>query len=123
MAIDRSKHLRYPSKSFMREARRALDGSDDVQVDILPGWRTRLLGKTLACWPRELDDNQRLHTVSRFHFSLASYLLFSLFHTHVYALTLGRAMSYTSSGDAVTIRYGNRKRHQPTGTNDAGVKS
>lgn len=74
-------------------------------VKFEPGWRLNLLKKTIDAWPRQLEDNDRLKTTSKFYFSLASYLLFSFFHTHVYAMTCGCRMSYRNSSDGLIVEY------------------
>lgn len=103
--IEAANVLSYPSRTFMREARAALAGGVDVVIKIRPGWRVRLLGKTLEYWPKRTNDFARLKSANRLYFGISTYLLFSFFHTHTYALTLGRTMNYTNADDGLTVIY------------------
>jgi hypothetical protein len=100
-----SKTLQYPSRKFMSQARAALSGGRSVLINIRPGWRTRLLSKTLEFWPKRINDNERLKYASKFYSEITSLFLFSLFHNHIYALISGYEMSYLIAVDGISVNY------------------
>lgn len=100
-----ARNISYPARHFMASARAAFADGADVCIRISPGWRMRLLTKTLDFWPKIIDDNERLKAAPGAYFGMTSVLLFSLFHTHTYALASGYTMSHSIGGMGVAMNY------------------
>ena len=75
------------------------------QAVIVSGWRYRLLKRSIEFWPRSQDDVARLEGAKRLSVVLATYLLFSLFHMHVRAMTCGYQMNYVLHDKMIEMNY------------------
>jgi hypothetical protein len=82
-----------------------MDKGQPWQVVIMSGWRARLLKKSVGFWPRSQGDVDRVKGAKGHSFVLATYLLFSLFHMHVRAMTFGYHMSYLITENSIEIDY------------------
>jgi hypothetical protein len=97
--------IAYPAKNFSKIARSAMDKDQPWQVTITSPWRLRLIRKSIEFWPRSHDDIERLKGAKKHSFVLATYLLFSLFHVHIRAMTSNYQMSYLVTEDSLKMDY------------------
>jgi hypothetical protein len=97
--------ITYPAKNFSKIARSAMDKGYPWQVTIASSWRLRLIKKSIEFWPRSHNDIERLKGTRKHSFVLATYLLFSLFHIHVRAMTCNYQMSYSLTENSLTMNY------------------
>ena len=82
-----------------------MDEGHPWEVIVKSNWRLRLLRKSIEFWPRSRSDIERLSGTKGNSFVLATYLLFSLFHMHVRAMTFGYSMTYSISEDLIAMYY------------------
>ena len=97
--------IKYPTKNFTGQVRLAMDKSHPWQVVIYSNWRLKLIKKSIEFWPRSERDLERLNNAKKSSFVLATYLLFSMFHMHVRAMTFGYQMSYFVKENSIEINY------------------
>jgi hypothetical protein len=95
----------YPTKTFTINARSATDKREPWCVVITSAWRLNLLKRSIESWPKYLGDNSRAKDAKKYSLGLASWLLFSLFHMHIRALTYGYQMSYVITENSIEMHY------------------
>lgn len=95
----------YPAKNFPSITRTAISDGLSLKITITSSWRIWLLRKSIAYWPRTYSNIDRASQSKGPWFAFASYLLFSLFHMHVRAMTANYQMSYELLSHSIEMRY------------------
>jgi hypothetical protein len=97
--------LIYPSKSFLTEAKAALNDHASLEIAIMGGWRGKTLAKEVRSWAPTEADTRAAGGQFKHPSMLSSLFMIPLLTIHWMALSAQYEMNSTISGNDVEIRY------------------
>lgn len=95
----------YPSKTFLAEAKNALNAHELFEVSIFGGWRGKVLAKEVGLWPATADGEKVSGSGWKAQSSICSLLMAPLLAIHYAALSARYEMRTKVDGSAVVLTY------------------
>jgi hypothetical protein len=95
----------YPSKSFLKDAKNALNGHEIFEVSILGGWRGRVLAKEVKQWPTIADGDRIGAGAWKPPSITCNLLMMPLLTIHYAALSAKYEMRCKVNGSSVVLTY------------------
>lgn len=94
----------YPSKSFLSDARRALNAHEPLEVSIT-GWRGKILAKEVGSWIPVAEAAEIGGGLFKVPSPVCSLLMASLLAIHYAALSAKYEMRSEVNGNSVVLTY------------------
>jgi hypothetical protein len=95
----------YPSKTFLAEAKSALNAHELFEVSILGGWRGKVLAKEVGLWPARADGKKASGSAWKPPSTTCSLLMAPLLAIHYAALSAEYELHAKVNGNAVVLTY------------------
>ena len=95
----------YPSRVFLKEAKKALNTHDVFEVSILGGWRGRVLAKEVGSWPAIAEGDKIGGGAWKPPSIICNLLMMPLLTIHYAALSAKYEMRSKVSGSSVVLTY------------------